>query len=241
LPLFCSKPLGTQNPHFFKTGRPQQIAWRDKVGKNFKLIKKVNEIPLFPGEYHFLRTQNRFQAGSETKILSFSLTNGVEVPIALNNCPLRGICSNHADRPVMCRFYPYFPELDSTGRVAAFERSIPYDWFWEDLGETMPCRISSLSIKSINSVLRISKLLVADPNNLFYMRLAHMYKRHIYEHLHAMDLVTSCPSADAFFAQWEKLLISYKLFHRERLLSLVTDLWEECERQYGKLFTVGKI
>ncbi len=222
------------------SGCDAQCCHYEKVGKNFTLIKKVNEIPLFPGEYHYLKTHNKFQAGSTTKILTLTLTNGINIPVILNWCPLRGRCSVHDDRPVMCRLYPYFPVIDNTGRIESFERSIPYDWFWEDLGEPMPCTLTSLSLESLNSLFKINTLLVADSNNIFYMRIAHLYKHHIYRHLHANKLVSSYSDADGFFAQWEKLLISNKLFCAAALLNEITELWEECKRLYGDQFTVGK-
>lgn len=152
----------------WKSGCDSFCCNYNRVGKNFKIIKKINEVPLFPGEYAYLKKNNKLQEGSSIKIFSFSLNNGIKIPVILNWCPLNGKCSNHKYRPVMCRFYPYFPVVDCEGKVEAFERSIPYDLFWEELGEKMPCAIHSLSINSINSILKIVDHLCMDPDNRTY-------------------------------------------------------------------------
>jgi len=224
----------------WKSGCSSHCCNYDIVGKNFKILKKVNEVPLFPGEYHYLKNNNKFQEGSTIKILSFTLNNNVRIPVVLNWCPLNGNCSDHGYRPVMCRFYPFFPVIDYKGKVLSLERSIPYDLFWEDIDENMPCSITSLSINSINSFLGLTANLCRDPNNIFYLIMAGIYKKSIYEQMHENKLLNNINNAADFFKQWEKLIISNKLFDVKKTVYKLTELWDNLNNIYNEEFTIGK-
>jgi len=216
---------GIYEENCWKSGCNSHCCNYNIVSKNFKIIKKVNEIPLFPGEYYFLKQNNKFQQYSTIKILSFSLKNNIKIPIILNWCPLNGKCSNHNYRPVMCRLYPYFPKIDYQCRVLGLERSIPYDLFWEEFGEKMPCSITSLSIDSINSTLEIVNNLCKDPINIFYMMMASIYKKNINTQMKKYILQLNINNSNDFFKLWEKLMILNKLFNVKETINEITELW----------------
>jgi hypothetical protein len=211
----------------------------ERVGRNFKIIKKINEVPLFPGEYLYLRRNGKLQPGSTVKTIRFSLKNGVVIPIILNWCPHDGRCPEHDYRPVMCRIYPYFPVVDRDGKVKALERSIPYDLFWEELGETMPCAIQTLSLVSINSLLKIVECLCLDPHNIFYLMAAHIYKQQIAKGIRQNGLL-EVRDSNRFFANWEKLLITNRLFDVESTLNELTGLWIQLRQKYQNQFNLGE-
>jgi hypothetical protein len=211
-----------------------------RVGRNFKIIKKINEVPLFPGEYLYLKQNGKLQPGGTIKTFDFTLQNGVKIPVILNWCPYNGKCPNHDYRPVMCRLYPYFPVIDLEGKVTALERSIPYDLFWEELGEPMPCAIRSLSLDSINSLLKIVAGLCADPHNIFYLKAAHIYKQQIIRGIHKNGLLEA-GDANRFFVDWEKRLLTNRLFDVEAALAELTDLWQQLRDKYQNRFKLGEI
>jgi hypothetical protein len=213
----------------------------ERVGRNFKIIKRINEVPLFPGEYLYLKQNGKLQPGSMIKTIHFSLKNGVRIPVVLNWCPHNGRCPEHDYRPVMCRMYPYFPLVDLTGRVKALERSIPYDLFWERLGETLPCAIRSLSLDSINSFLQIVVYLCMDPHNIFYLMAAHIYKQQIEKGIRKSGLLKSPHSPDGFFANWEKLLLTNRLFDPDSTLNELTDLWVRLRKKYPDRFNLSEL
>jgi hypothetical protein len=213
----------------------------ERVGRNFKIIKKVNEVPLFPGEYLYLKQNGKLQPGSMIKIIHFPLHNGVRIPVVLNWCPHNGRCPEHDYRPVMCRLYPYFPVVDPTGKVTALERSIPYDLFWERLEEPMPCAIRSLSLNSINAFLQIVTYLCLDPHNIFYLMAAHIYKQQIDKGVRKNGLLEPPRDPNSFFANWEKLLLTNRLFDVDSTLNELTDLWIRLRQKYPDRFNLSEI
>jgi len=213
-----------------------------RVQRNFSFLRSQGvELPLLPGVYHYLTARRRLQRGFEETMTSHRITlpNGIHFPIYRTVCNLDGLCSDHAHRPLICRLYPWVPVPNLDGSLDRVEPAALIDLYWDELqGAHNPCSIGLLTRSEEDSYRHLAAELFRDPQNIFYMKAASLYKAAIktgmlegYPHLLA-------GSTENFFSAWEKLLVLGKLYKPQDILVALAELYDALKDQWGDTFSL---
>jgi hypothetical protein len=180
--------------------------------KGFKFLDNHQTIPFFPGEYEYLEKQGFLQSGfKETHNCTDLIINGEKHEVHTVKCILKGICSNHKYRPVICRLYPLFPRVDYYGKIEEFEWLWPVDLFWEDLARNnesivSPCKLNKYGMTTINRLIKMCAMLCEKPINIFYIKLANLYKSELYMKIHT-EIVNARLSTEEFIKIYENTIL----------------------------------
>jgi len=213
-----------------------------RIQQHFAFLRREGvELPLLPGEYHFLRRGGLLQTGFEDAMSrhEIRLPNGLSFPIYRTVCRLDGICSDHSHRPMVCRIYPMAPVPDLDGRLERLEPTALIDLHWTRLVQGKnPCTITTLTPEELDRYHELSAELFRDPVNIFYLKAASLYKTAIREGLETRyPQLLELPEAD-FFRAWERLLVMGKLYRTQDVLAQLVDLSDALSARWGDAFSL---
>lgn len=207
-----------------------------RVQRHFDLLRKEGvELPLLPGEYHYLSSRGLLQRGFEGDLSRHlvKVRPGLSFPVYRTVCRLDGICSDHAHRPVVCRIYPFAPVPDARGQLIRKEPVAVIDQFWDLMsGGADPCTIDALTPEEDERYRGVCAEILKDPINVFYLGAASIFKGAIRDGVRALPQLTALPEGP-FFATWEKLLMFGQLYRVDDVLGRIARWYDEVSEAHG--------
>jgi hypothetical protein len=216
-----------------KTNHPDQ---------QFSLMKCGSAGLVYPlAEYQFLERHGRLQAGARETTLHHTFVFNEERDLRLRFvttiCDLGGQCSEPAYRPLICKFYPFYPAPDLTEPAAPLTEFVTgsvIDQHWNELNAPHPCWIVREKHDVVTRQTEPAVALIAQhPYLSFYLGAAAIFVRHVAEGARRAGL--PAPDADPrkFFAQWEVMYLSGRLIDKPALRSDLTVYHAALERRLG--------
>lgn len=217
-----------------KTNHPDQ---------QFALMKCDSAGLVYPlEEYRFLERRGSLQAGAvETaQHHSFVFDPGRDLSLRFVTtiCDLGGRCSEPAYRPLICKFYPFYPapDLDPGGPVSLsrFVTGSIIDQHWSDLGQEHPCWIvREQSDVVMPQTRRAIETVQQHPYFTFYLGAAAIFVRHVADACRKRNM--PAPDADLrkFFREWEITYLTGGFVEKARLRADLTVYYDALVRQWG--------
>lgn len=217
-----------------KTNHPDQT---------FALMKCDTAGLVYPlEEYRFLERRQKLQAGAvETARhheFVFDRARELRLRFVTTICALGGRCSEPAYRPLICKFYPFYPAPDvtvgGTASLTSFVTGSIIDQHWSDLGAPHPCWIVREQSEVVKPQARSAiDVVQRHPYFTFYLGAAAIFVRHVAESCRTRGL--PAPSADlrSFFRQWEVTYLTGGFVTPVRLRAEITTYYDALVRQWG--------
>ncbi|WP_033069321.1 hypothetical protein [Thalassospira australica] len=223
----CWKNCGS---YCCKTNHPQQ---------DFSLMKQESAGMVFmSAEYDFLARHLRLQDGFEETHRRHRFVFNEERNLAIEFdtavCDLGGICSMFEYRPLICKFYPYYPVMSPVTReIDQFITGSLIDQYWEDLNIQHPCWLHRVKGDQVKQAVRAAASAMDHPYFVFCMGAAAIFVEHVTQRCRAdhAELLQGDPRQ--FFRQWEVLYLTMKMIDKKVLAADINDFYELVERAYG--------
>lgn len=207
--------------------------------QSFALMKADSAGMVFmPGEYEFLARHGRLQQGFETTHRHFEFVfdeaRGLRLGFDTAVCSLGGLCSLPRYRPMICKFYPYYPVVSPhSGQVEQFITGSIIDQYWTELGIEHPCWLHREHGAAVREAVRQTAPALDHPYFVFHLGAAFLFVEHVTARARGRhpDLFHGDPRQ--FFSQWEVLYLTGGFFDRETFSAELRDLHAMVERRYG--------
>lgn len=217
-----------------KTNHPDQ---------KFALMKCDTAGLVYPlEEYRFLERRSVLQVGAvETArhhVFVFDPARDLRLRFVTTICSLGGQCSEPAYRPLICKFYPFYPAPDLSGapdaRLGSYVVGSIIDQHWSALNSPHPCWI----VREKSDVVKEQTLpaigLIQDhPYFTFYLGAAAIFVRHVADACREKNM--PAPNADLrqFFRDWELTYLTGKLVDKPRLQAELTGFYDSVTARWG--------
>jgi|GEM_PF-6382978 len=109
---------------------------------DFKFIhKNGTNIIYMDGEWNYLSHHGLVPSSS---IQTHSLDFGGPQPLRIHQarCSLLGLCEGKLSKPLLCRTYPYVPQMDEAGNLLGLLPGSIFDLTAQTFGFDLPCSVS---------------------------------------------------------------------------------------------------
>lgn len=216
-----------------KTNHPDQ---------KFSLMKCDSAGLVYPwAEYQFLEAQGRLQVGAvETKRqheFVFDQSRDLRLKFVTTTCDLGGRCSNPEYRPLICKFYPFYPapgDVVGDVKLSGFVTGSIIDQHWQDLGQPHPCWIVREHGSDVKTQARDAiDVIQAHPYFTLYFGAAAIFVRHVADACRARSLPAPSTDLRTFFRDWEVRYLTGNLVDVPRLRQQFTGLYDALVAKWG--------
>jgi len=217
-----------------KTNHPDQ---------QFALMKCDSAGLVYPlGEYRFLERRQKLQAGAvETARhheFVFDPSRNLRLRFVTTICDLGGRCSEPAYRPLICKFYPFYPAPDmtagGTASLSGFVTGSIIDQHWSELGVPHPCWIvREQSDVVIPQTRRAIDVVQRHPYFSFYLGAAALFVRHVADECRRRGLPAPSKDLRAFFREWEVTYLTGGFVDPPRLRAEIMAYHDALVNQWG--------
>ena len=186
-------------------------------------------------EWEYCKKIGKLQVGFEdlAKEISFEISPGRVIKLVTTYCCLEGLCTYPEFRPLICRFYPFFPRVSVEERkVTGYVYGSVLDQYWDSLGVEHPCYLrrshEELCMEAIN---RLEPLL-QNPALLFYFKAIEIVAGRVLDDLKAgFPEIFSLPPKE-FFQRWEIIYLTGRAFNVDGLREDLANLDQEVQQRY---------
>jgi hypothetical protein len=196
---------------------------------------------VFPREeYRFLEGNNLLQEGfakaARHHVFEFDERRHLAVKFVTSVCSLGGICSLPDFRPLICKFYPLYPDPEAGGEgIEGFVAGSIIDQYWNSLGVEHPCWL--LRTKSDEIAAQTRKGVTAaiqHPYIIFYLKAASQFVRHVTQNAELQQMPAPSKDPRQFFKNWEISYLTGKLVDGPRLRRELTDIYDHVAGHFGE-------
>ena len=207
--------------------------------QKFSLMKcDAAGMVFMPQEYEFLKRHDRLQTGFETTHrhheFLFDPARGLKVGYDTAVCNLGGICSLPEYRPLICKFYPYYPVVaPESGEVDRFITGSIIDQYWADLGIEHPCWLHRTQGEAVAAAVRSTGPALHHPYFMFHMGAAAVFVDHVTARMRQDQADLLKGDARQFFRNWEVLYLTGRLVDREVLAQDLRAFHARVEARFG--------
>ncbi len=187
-------------------------------------------------EWDYCKGLGRIQEGFEeiARKIEFPIRHGRTIRLVSTYCSLKGLCTFPEYRPLICRFYPFFPRVSvEQRRITGYVLGSAVDQYWDLLGLEHPCFLrrkqESLCLEGLH---RLEPLL-KNPAILFYFKAIEIVADRLRDDFkQKYSQLLSLPPKQ-FFQRWELIYLTGKAFDKEGLKQDLASLDEKVARLYG--------
>lgn len=137
------------------------------------LAAKEVVLPIIESEYdHLMSIGGMKRTTDHVQHETFTLADGYSVKLYFLKCACEGFCSPHANRPLICRLYPYLPKIDYEGNIIGFDYAALVDLFYASK-DKHPCYLVRHEETVVQSQMKAAlQPLVANPEMIFLLKAA---------------------------------------------------------------------
>ena len=215
-----------------KTNHPDQ---------QFALMKCDSAGLVYPlEEYRFLERRGMLQQGAvettQHHEFVFDPARNLRLRFVTTICDLGGRCSEPEYRPLICKFYPYYPAPDMPAGVSlsGLVTGSIIDQYWSDLGAEHPCWIvreqSHVVIPQTRDAIDVVQ---QHPYFTCYLGAAAIFVRHVADQCRQRGLPSPKSDLRAFFREWEVTYLTGRLVDRPRLQADITAFYDALVKHWG--------
>jgi hypothetical protein len=207
--------------------------------QNFSLMKCDSAGMVFmPQEYEFLKRHNRLQTGFEEThrrhTFVFDEARGLKIGYDTAVCALGGICSLPEYRPMICKFYPYYPVVEpESGEVDRLITGSIVDQYWGDLGIEHPCWLHREQGDAVAAAVRATGPALQHPYFIFHLGAAALFVEHVSARCRKDQAALLRGDPRQFFRNWEVLYLTGSLVDRDVLARDIRAFYDRVERRFG--------
>jgi hypothetical protein len=208
---------------------------------NFSLMKCDSAGMVFPREeYRFLESNNLLQEGfasaARHHTFEFDADRHLVLKFVTSVCNLGGICSLPEFRPLICKFYPLYPDPDAGGRnIEHFVAGSMIDQYWDQLGVEHPCWLLRTKSDQVAEATREAVTpRIQHPYVIFYLKAAAQFARHVASNAARQHLPAPENDPRQFFKNWEISYLTGKLVDVPRLKQELTSIYDQVTLHFGE-------
>ncbi|MCO4795017.1 MAG: hypothetical protein KC493_14975 [Bacteriovoracaceae bacterium] len=180
-------------------------------------------------EFEWLEQSGKLQEGFKkySSKYSWTLDNGQDFSYYTSVCKLEGVCSLPNFRPLLCKFFPWFPKVDiKNGSVVGLEKGTLFELFWPHLGAKSPCTIfnendPTLKAKAISAYEDLAK----TPYFLFHFKLVEIVMKAI--DISISSAFKSKDPNDSIIQDWEKSYLQGSNIDWKKCRSEISAIYDE--------------
>lgn len=205
-------------------------------GEHFNILDKTGvSLPLLEKEYeHYKKIGGIRNITTPAKKRTFYLKNGKSFSIYLLSCHCGGLCEPHGHRPLICRIYPYFPVVDSSGTILDFEYAALMDLFYRDPEKDHNCTLVREQSRNLKQSLAISlRPLMRDPEVVFVFlclkELVDRLKEKVGSYINTLDET----QLKKFINKYEWMILTGKPWKDSAFSKRIDAIYDEVKAAFG--------
>ena len=204
---------------------------------NFRFIRPGQvQLPLCPEEYRYLASIDCLPDPDPAALSRHGVefAPGQRAQVYMVRCDRGGDCRHPAQRPLICKIYPYLPVPDPSGRILALAPASVFDAARQTLDDYKACPALRQETPAMRQqALDNFPVLFTHPHLIFYFRLAHelMNLMQSQLHTHHADILKLEPRQ--FFRKWEVLYMTGALLPGERVRKLAATHYQAVAAHWG--------
>lgn len=215
-----------------KTNHPDQ---------QFALMKCDSAGLVYPlAEYEFLERVGKLQVGAVESArrheFVFDPVRDLRLRFVTTVCDLGGQCSEPAYRPLICKFYPFYPApgTSGAGTLDSFVTGSIIDQHWRELATPHPCWIVREQSDVVLPQTRPAvDLIHRHPYFSFYLGAAALFVRHVADACRRRGMPEPDSDLRKFFREWEVTYLTGRLVDKPRLQAEITAHYDALTKEWG--------
>ena len=215
------------------------------LGENFKILNQsAVTLALLEGEYQYYTQKGGIQnITTPARKEEFTLQNGKKFVLYFLSCECAGLCNPHCMRPLLCRIYPYFPIINTKGKILDFYPASLMDLFFSNKS-AHKCTLVREHDTELKAMLRTSlKPLLEIPLFIFVFQAMEILAKSLQKAMQTscqnhlgdlkVDLLDS-RNKELFFKKLEWNLFSRKAWNTASFNTQITQAYTEIAKNFGE-------
>jgi hypothetical protein len=191
-----------------------------------------------PREYEFLKRHHRLQDGFEATHrhheFVFDSERGLKIGFDTAVCSLGGICSLPEYRPLICKFYPYYPVVTpESGDIDRLITGSIIDQFWSDLGIEHPCWLHRTQGDAVAKAVKATAPALRHPYFEFHLGAAALFVDHVSSRCRKEQAAALRGDPRQFFTNWEVFYLLGTFVDRDVLAADIRAFHARVEQRFG--------
>lgn len=198
---------------------------------NFRLLRSTRvQLYFFPGEWQSLTHEAQRQF-TNVREMAVALPDCHRLKLTSAQCALAGACGS---RPLLCKLYPYLPDVDCRGKFKGMQLLTAYDRLTDLFPGAPPCTLLQERDRTARCLQQWLTSFELPPVVLFCMHtLGHYLTMLVDGYRRSAPVTGNCAAAAATF---EELLLTGKLLDQDQWRRQLDDSYYTFARQYGAEF-----
>ncbi|EAK0848416.1 Uncharacterised protein [Campylobacter lari] len=210
--------------------------------KYFKFNKSNSVIlPMIEAEYLSLTRAGNNNLNDHS-VAIYELKNKKKITIYFIKCSLNGICNPHNLRPLICKLYPYYPQVDFDGNFLGVKPCALFDIFYKHKKNNF-CTITHTAEKEfIKTFDENTKILQKEPIMIFIFKaleyIEEALQKYTYEY-YGKEMYLDEMSEDEkydFFAMQELNSMTLKAYKNDEFINKIQNLYDILEQKHQDRF-----
>lgn len=197
----------------------------------FAFFSKGASMVFTKREFEWLEQNGKLQEGFKkySSKHSWPLDNGEVISYYTSVCKLEGVCSLPNYRPLLCKFFPWFPKVDiKSGSVVGLEKGTLFELFWPHLQTESPCTIynendPTIKAKAISAYEDIAKV----PYFLFHFKVVEIVMNVI--NISITKAFKSESSNASIIQDWEKSYLQGNNIDWQKCRADISKVYDEIQ------------
>lgn len=215
---------------------------RNIYAKYFKFNTSNDVIlPMVEAEYLSLVKAGNNNFKNYSKV-TYTLKNKKKITIYYVKCSLGGICSPHNLRPLICKLYPYYPQVDFDGNFLGAKPCALFDIFYKSKTKHFCTITHSAEEDFLNQFNQNTKILQKEPIMIFIFKsleyIEEALKKYTYEYFGKevyLDEMTEEEKYE-FFGMQELNSMTLKAYKNNDFIDKIQNLYDILEKKYHSRF-----
>lgn len=205
---------------------------------SFKMIDSHNVIlPMIEAEFLSMQKNGGMDNVKDFYHKTFWLKCGVGLKLYFLKCGVKGLCSPHCNRPLVCKIYPYFPLVDEKGEFLGVREVAMLDLFYKD-DKNHPCTLVNTHKNELLKQFKSStKELLKEPVMIFVFMALELLDKYLMKYFKNyfnepfLDVLGENERKD-FFKKYENNALLFKAWRNDDFKNEINELYLRLESLY---------
>lgn len=207
------------------------------VDLGFTFMKNGSGMVFFEPEYEYLKKMGILQEGFEAKAKKFEFKVNDELILRfyISKCELMGKCTLPQNRPLICKLYPYIPNIDiETLQITGFSYASIPDQIWAPMKKDHACTLVREKSDEIKEqMLPALRVLLKHPYFIFYFKCAELFLKQTGEGLRRFRKENPLLSLFDFSQRWEIAFLRKETFNPDDLREEIAAAYQKIKRLFS--------
>ncbi|AJC86759.1 hypothetical protein [Campylobacter sp. RM16704] len=198
-------------------------------------------LPVIEAEYISLVKAGNNNLSNHSKVI-YELKNKKKIVVYLIKCSLNGICNPHSLRPLICKLYPYYPQVDFDGNFLGVKPCALFDIFYKHKKNNFCTITHTAEEEFIKTFDKNTKILQQEPIMIFIFKaleyIEEALKKYTYKY-YGKEVYLDEMNEDEkynFFAMQEINSMTLKAYKNEDFINKMQNLYDVLEQKYQDKF-----